>query len=108
MPNTHLTRCRLTANDLKDLAVELKRIAQDTQENISEVEAVLAQYYLTNILESLIPATRIGRRTWPSLSRQMQSLTHPQEHLQTPNFPCFVQQNSDSGSNLHLYSPDCR
>ena len=75
MPNTHLTRYRLLVNDLKDLAVELAEIALDTEENISEVEAVLAQYYLKQILESMILATRIGRRTWPSPSLQMQSLT---------------------------------
>ncbi len=31
MPNTHLTRYRLLVNDLKDLAAELKEIAQDTE-----------------------------------------------------------------------------
>jgi len=75
MPNTFLTRYRLVVNDLKELAVDVKEIAQDTIENISEVEAVLAQYYLKQILEGLILATKIGRRTWPSLSQQMQSLT---------------------------------
>ena len=75
MPHTHLTRYRLLVDDLKDLVAELREIAQDTEENISEVEALLAQYYLKQILESLILATRIGRRTWPSLSRQMLSLT---------------------------------
>ncbi len=75
MLNTQLTRYRLLVNDLKDLAVELKDIAQDTQENISKVEATLALYYLKQILEGLILATRIGRRSWPSLSQQMQSLT---------------------------------
>ncbi len=62
-------------NDLKDLAVKLADIALDTEENIAEVKAVPAQYYLKQILGSLILATRIGRRTWPSLSLQMQSLT---------------------------------
>ncbi len=42
MPNTFLTRYRLVVNDLKELAVDVKEIAQDTIENISEVEAVLA------------------------------------------------------------------
>ncbi len=63
MPNTFLTRYRLVVNDLKELALDVKDTAQDTAENISEVEAVLAQYYLKQILESLILATRIGRRT---------------------------------------------
>ena len=47
-----LTRYRLLVNDLKDLAVELTEVARDTEENISEVEAVLAQYYLKEILTS--------------------------------------------------------
>ena len=47
MPNTFLTRYRLVVNDLKELALDVKDIAQDT---ISEVEAVLAQYYLKQIL----------------------------------------------------------
>ena len=63
MPQTYLTRCRLLVDDLKDLTAELTEIARDTEENISEVEAVLAQHYLKQILESLILATRIGRRT---------------------------------------------
>ena len=58
-----------------ELAYEMKDIAQDTEENISEVEAFLAQYYLKHIVQGLILATRIGRRTWPFLSQQMQSLT---------------------------------
>jgi len=71
-------------NDLKDLAVDLAVDLIDsalqtrhvyTQENISEVEAALAQFYRKHILESLILATRVGRRTWPSLSLQMQPLT---------------------------------
>ncbi len=37
----YLTRYRW---DLKDLAVDLIDIVQDTQENISEVEAALAQF----------------------------------------------------------------
>ena len=45
MPNTHLTRYRWVVNDLKDLAVDLRDIQQDTEENISEVEATLAQYH---------------------------------------------------------------
>ena len=73
MPQVCLTRYRLLVNDLKDLAYDVKDIALHTEENISEVEAVLAQYYLKQILEGLILATRIGRRTWPSLSQQMQS-----------------------------------
>jgi len=75
MPNTFLTRYRLVVNDLKDLASEVKDIAQDSQENITEVEAVLAQYHLKQILEGLILATRIGRRSWPSPCPLMQSLT---------------------------------
>ena len=39
MPNTDLTRYRLVVNDMKDLAVDLKDIAQDTQENISWVRS---------------------------------------------------------------------
>ena len=74
MPNTYLTRYRWVVNDLKDLAVDLRDIQRDTQENISEVEAALAQFYLKQILEALILATRVGRRTWPSLCPQMQSL----------------------------------
>ncbi len=70
MPQTYLTRCRLLVDDLKDLTAELTEIARDTEENISEVEAVLAQHYLKQILESLILATRVGRRTWPSLYPQ--------------------------------------
>ena len=58
-------------NDLKDLVYDVQAIARDTEENISEVEAVLAQYYLKEILEGLILATRIGRLKWPSLSQQM-------------------------------------
>ena len=76
MPNTFLTRYRLVVNDLKELALgdvlDVKDIAQDT---ISEVEAVLSQYYLKQILEGLILATRIGRRTWPSPCQLVQSLT---------------------------------
>ncbi len=64
MPNTFLTRYKELAYDVKD-----------TEENISEVEAVLAQYYPKQILESMILATRIGRRTWPSPCPLMQSLT---------------------------------
>ncbi len=75
MPLPEFTRYRLVVTDLKDLAADINDIAQDTEENISEVEAVLAQHYLKQILEGLILATRIGRRTWPSLSLQMQSLT---------------------------------
>ncbi len=75
MPNTFETRYRFVVNDLKDLADDLIDIAQDTQENISEVEAALAQFYLKQILESLILATRIGRRSWPSPCPLMQSLT---------------------------------
>jgi hypothetical protein len=63
MPNTFLTRYRLVVNDLKHLAVELnsflsKDTGQDTQDDISEVEAVLAQYYLKQILESLSDQNR--------------------------------------------------
>ncbi len=75
MPNTFHNRYSYVVDDLKDLAFDLINIAADTQKNISEVEAALAQFYLKEILESLILATRIGRRTWPSLSPQMQSLT---------------------------------
>ena len=48
MPNTYQTRYRYVVDvvDLKDLAVDLINIAQDTQENISKVEAALAQFYL--------------------------------------------------------------
>ena len=65
----------MVVNDLKDLALDVKDIAHDTEENISEVEAVLSQYYLKQILEGLILATRIGRRTWPSPCQLVQSLT---------------------------------
>ncbi len=75
MPNNFLTRYRLVVQDLKNLDADIKDIAQDTTENMNEVEAFLAQYHLMQILEGLILATRIGRRTWPSLSQQMQSLT---------------------------------
>ena len=75
MPQIFLTRYRLVVNDLKDLALDVKDIAHDTEENISEVEAVLSQYYLKQILEGLILATRIGRRTWPSPCQLVQSLT---------------------------------
>ncbi len=61
MPNTHLTRYRWVVNDLKDLAVDLRDIQQDTEENISEVEATLAQYHLKQILEASI----LARGTWP-------------------------------------------
>ena len=71
MPQIFLTRYRLLVNDLKDLVYNVQAIARDTEENISEVEAVLAQYYLKEILEGLILATRIGRRKWPSLSQQL-------------------------------------
>lgn len=71
MPQIFLTRYRLLVNDLKDLVYDVQAIARDTEENISEVEAVLAQYYLKEILEGLILATRIGRLKWPSLSQQM-------------------------------------
>lgn len=40
----YLTRYRWDLNNLKDLAVDLIDIAQDTQEKISEVEAALAQF----------------------------------------------------------------
>ncbi len=60
---------------LKDLAKDLHRLQTLSTENISEVEAALSQHYLKQILEALILATRVGRRTWPSLSLQMQSLT---------------------------------
>ena len=56
MPQIFLTRYRLLVNDLKDLAYDVKD-AQETQENITEVEAALAQYYLKQILEGLILAT---------------------------------------------------
>jgi len=52
MPNTFFTRYLLVVNDLKELALDVKDIAQDTAENISEVEAVLAQYYLKQRPES--------------------------------------------------------
>ena len=63
MPNTFHTRHRFVVDDLKDLAVDLINIATDTEGNISEVEATLAQVYLKQVLESLILGTRIGRRT---------------------------------------------
>ncbi len=83
MPITQLTRYRLLVNDLKDLAAELKDIAQDTAENISEVEATLAQYYLKHILEGLILATRIGRRSWQFPSLQTLSLTTSRSPTET-------------------------
>ena len=63
LANTYQTRYRWVVNDLYDLVTELREIAQDTQENISEVEATLAQYHLKQVLESLILAIRTGRRT---------------------------------------------
>ena len=77
MPNHSPSRYAWVVADLKDIAIAqvLTDIQQDSTENISEVEASLSQFYLKQVLESLILATRIGRRTWPSLSLQMQSLT---------------------------------
>ena len=75
MPQILLTRYRFVVDDRKDLADDLTDIATSTGENISEVEATLAQYYLKQILESLILATRIGRRTWPAPCPLTQLLT---------------------------------
>lgn len=62
-------------SDLRDISEDLYRIAIDTSEDITEVEAALAHFHLSKVLQSLILATRLGRRGWPSLSQQMLSLT---------------------------------
>ena len=58
MPNTYPTRYQHVLEDLKELVVDLKDIATDTQENLSEVEAVLSQFYLKQILQSLHHETK--------------------------------------------------
>ncbi len=60
--------------DLKEIAAELHKLQILSKDNISSVEATQAQYYLKQVLEALILATRIGKREWPSLPQQMQSL----------------------------------
>ena len=55
-------------SDLRDTSEDLYRIATDTTENITEVEATLAQFHFSKVLHSLILATRLGRRGWPPLS----------------------------------------
>ena len=59
--------------NLKDLAKDLHRLQTLSTETISEVETALSQQYLKQNLEALSLATRVGGRTWPSLSLQMQS-----------------------------------
>ena len=77
MPDTFETRYGWVVSDLKDLAADLQEIQTDTQEAITEVEAALAHFYLKQVLEGLILATRVSRRTWPSLSQLTQSLALP-------------------------------
>ncbi len=75
MPNiVPTTSYGWVVSDLKDVASDLQSIQSYSDENISEVEAALAHYYLKQVLQALILATRIGRRGWSSLSPQMQSL----------------------------------
>jgi len=70
MPNiVPSTSYRWIVYDLKDLATDLERIQRYTKDDTSDVEAALAHFYLDKVLEALILATRIGRRTWPSLSQ---------------------------------------
>jgi len=52
-------------SDLRDVAKDLERVQQFTDEAITEVEAALAHYHLKKVLESLILATRISRVGWP-------------------------------------------
>ncbi len=76
MPNiVSTTAYGWVVSDLKDVASDLQSIQSYLDENISEVEAALAHYYLKQVVQALILATRIGRREWSSLSQQMQSLT---------------------------------
>ncbi len=75
MPNFPTTSYSWVAYDLKELSEDLDRLALDTSENITQVEAALCHHHLGKVLKSLILATRIGRAEWSSLSQQMQSLT---------------------------------
>ena len=76
MPNiVPTTSYGWVVSDLKDISEDLYRIATDTTENITEVEAALAHYHISKVLHSLILATRIRRRAWPALSLQTLSST---------------------------------
>ncbi len=61
MPKHFQTAYAWVAEDLKDLAEELRRIALDTAESITQVESLLFHEHITKILDSLILATRMVR-----------------------------------------------
>jgi hypothetical protein len=63
-------------SDLSDVARDLDRIQQYTDESITEVEAALAYYHLKHVLDSLILATRISRAG----SQQCSVHTMPERH----------------------------
>ncbi len=76
MPNINpTTSYGWVVSDLKDLSEDLNRIALETSENITEVEATLCHYHLNKVLKSLLLTTRIARRRWPYLSPQTPSPT---------------------------------
>jgi len=58
------TSYRWVAEDLKDLAEDLHRIATDTTENKALVESLTCYSNFTKILDSLILATRLAG-AWP-------------------------------------------
>jgi len=58
MPNiVPTTSYGWVVSDLRDLVVDLDRIALETGENITEVEASLCHFHLNKVLKSLFPAT---------------------------------------------------
>ena len=67
MPNIVLTTpYAWVVYDLNETAAELHKIQRLLEDNISSVEATLAQAdYLKQILEALILAARTGKRDWP-------------------------------------------
>jgi hypothetical protein len=76
MPNiVPTTSYGWVVSDLRDLVVDLNRIALETGENITEVEATHCHFHLNKVLKSVLLATRLARLKWPSLSQQMLSLT---------------------------------
>ena len=68
LANTYQTRYRWVVNDLYNLVTELREIAQDTQENISESAMILAKHVCLALACKHCQPLRQSQQTFPGLS----------------------------------------
>jgi len=70
-------------SDLRDIVTDLEKIATETTETITQVEAELCHHHLYKILKSLILSTRLARRRWPAACPRTPSSVTSRSHTET-------------------------